>query len=406
MRSGAFARAGAPLLAAAMLAFAPPAGATGLTGPEVRRVLQHGPWPQPVLRDPSNRASGQPDAIALGRRLFFDRRLALDGALSCAACHVPGRAFTDGRARARGRALLDRNTPSVLNVGLARWFGWDGAADSLWLQSVKPIVHPLELAADAAHVARLIRADPALACRYERAFGAARLAGADAEALLVDAGKALAAFLETLVTGRTPFDEFRDALARGDAAAAAAYPAAARRGLALFVGRGNCSFCHFGPAFTNGEFADVGVPYFVAPGRVDPGRHGGIRQLLADPRNLLGPYSDDASGAAASRTRHVALEHRNFGEFKVPGLREVARTAPYMHDGRLATLRDVVRHYSELDEDRLHADGERILRPLRLTPQESEDLVAFLESLSARAPARVIPPAGAPDECTTAEAAR
>jgi cytochrome c peroxidase len=205
--------------------------------------------------------------------------------------------------------------------------------------------------------------------------------------VLVDASKAIAAFLETLDSGRTPFDEFRDALARGDRAAAARYPVAAQRGLRIFVGRGNCSFCHFGPAFTNGEFADVGIPYFVAPGRVDPGRHGGIQQLLADRFNLLGSHSDDASGAAASKTRHVALQHRNYGEFKVPGLRNVGRTAPYMHNGRLATLRDVVRHYSELDEERLHADGERILRPLKLTGQETEDLVAFLESLSDRSPA-------------------
>jgi len=359
---------------------------------EIRRILQHGPWPQPVLRDPSNRVSGNPDAVALGRRLFFDRRLSGDGALSCAACHVPERAFTDAKARAFGRAALDRNTPSVLNVGLARWFGWDGAADSLWLQSIKPILNPVELAADAAHVAKLIRENASLACAYERAFEPARLAQANAEAVLVDTGKAIAAFLETVASGRTPFDEFRDALARGDSAAAARYPAAAQRGLQIFVGRGNCSFCHFGPAFTNGEFADVGIPYFVAPGRVDAGRHGGIQQLLADRFNLLGAHSDDASGAAASKTRHVALQHRNFGEFKVPGLRNVGRTAPYTHDGRLATLQDVVRHYSELDEERLHADGERILRPLRLMARETDDLVAFLESLSEQSPA------GAPPE--------
>ena len=85
--------------------------------------------------------------------------------------------------------------------------------------------------------------------------------------------------------------------------------------------------------------------------------------------------------AARRPGRYVASEHRNFGEFKVPSLRNVARTAPYMHNGSLATLRDVVRHYSEIDEDRLHADGERILKPLRLSAAESDDLVAFLESL-------------------------
>lgn len=354
---------------------------------EVRRILQYGPWPQPVLRDSSNRVSGNADAIALGERLFYDRRLSGDGAMSCAACHLPDHAFTDGRARAYGRESLDRNTPSVWNIGLARWFGWDGAADSLWRQSIKPILNPIELAADADHVAALLRSDPALGRRYASAFGAAPGDAPADEAMLVNTGKAIAAYLETLVSSRSAFDEFRDALARDDRAAAARYPLAAQRGLKIFVGKGNCSFCHFGPAFTNGEFADVGISYFVAKGRVDSGRHGGIKELRADRFNLLGPYNDDPTGTAASKTRHVASQHRNFGEFKVPGLRNVARTAPYMHNGSLATLRDVVLHYSDLNEERLHADGERILRPLKLSPREVDDLVAFLESLTGAAPA-------------------
>jgi cytochrome c peroxidase len=141
--------------------------------------------------------------------------------------------------------------------------------------------------------------------------------------------------------------------------------------------------CHFGPQFTNGEFADTGVPFFVAAGRVDAGRHGGIERLKASLHNLLGRYNDDASRATATGTRHVDAQQRNFGEFRVPGLRNVARTAPYMHNGSLATLRDVVRYYSELNEERLHADGEKILRPLHLSEADSDDLVAFLESLTA-----------------------
>ena len=98
--------------------------------------------------------------------------------------------------------------------------------------------------------------------------------------------------------------------------------------------------------------------------------------------NLLGPYNDDTGRATATSIGHVALEHRNFGEFKVPSLRGAAFTAPYAHDGQLATLEDVVRHYSELNLDRLHADGERLLKPLRLTAREQKDLVVFIESLS------------------------
>jgi cytochrome c peroxidase len=152
--------------------------------------------------------------------------------------------------------------------------------------------------------------------------------------------------------------------------------------LKIFVGKGNCSVCHFGPHFTNGEFADTGVSFFVAPGRVDAGRHAGIEKLKASPFNLLGRFNDDPSAKSAVGTRHVQAQHRNFGEFRVPGLRGVASTAPYMHNGSLATLRDVAMFYSELNEERLHADGERLLRPLRLSQAELDDLVVFLESLT------------------------
>jgi cytochrome c peroxidase len=116
--------------------------------------------------------------------------------------------------------------------------------------------------------------------------------------------------------------------------------------------------------------------------RWTPGRHGGIKALLASRYNLLGRFNDDPARSTATSTRHVRLEHRNFGEFKVPSLRNLARTAPYMHNGSLRTLREVLRHYSELDENRLHADGERILVALRLSEQETDDLLAFLDSLN------------------------
>jgi cytochrome c peroxidase len=343
--------------------------------------VSHGPWPQPVLADPSNRAAGNPAAIALGARLFFDARLSANGTVACATCHVPSRAWTDGRPRAIGLAAADRNTPSVVNAGLARWFGWDGGADSIWSQGLRAMLDPREMGASPALVAGAIRSDRSLACAHDAAFGAGATARDDTQ-VMVDASKSIAAFVATLGSGRTPFDDFRDALARGDRAAAARYPAAAQRGAKIFVGKGNCSVCHFGPSFTNGEFHEVGVPFMLGGGKVDSGRHGGIKRLQGDPFNLLGKFSDDASGASATKTRHVEMQHANFGQFKTPSLRNVALTAPYMHDGRLASLRDVVRHYSELDMERIHVHGEQLLRPLRLSPGESEDLLAFLESLS------------------------
>jgi cytochrome c peroxidase len=353
-------------------------GLLDFSGEERTRILSHGPWPPALAADPSNRVSGEPEAIALGEKLFFEPRLSGPGSVLCATCHAPFRAFQDGRPRGFGLKEGERNTLSVLDARFHRWFGWDGAQDSLWAQSIRPLLDPREMDASPAHVAGVVR--KLFASQYEKAF--ARPVPAGDEEVLVDAAKALAAFQETLVSRRTPFDDFRDALAKGDAQAAGHYPLSAQRGLRIFVGKGNCSVCHFGPQFTNGEFADTGVPFFAAPGRVDAGRHAAIARLRQSPYNLLGRYNDDAARSTAAGTRHVEAQHRNFGEFRVPGLRSVALTAPYMHNGSLPTLRDVVKFYSELNEERLHADGEKLLRPLHLSREEAEDLVAFLESLS------------------------
>jgi cytochrome c peroxidase len=348
---------------------------------EKAAILQHGPWPPPAKTDPSNRVSGDPEAIKLGERMFFEPRLSGPGSVLCATCHAPGRAFQDGKPRAFGLAQVDRNTPSVLNVRYGRWYGWDGGHDSLWSQSIRPLLDPKEMDASAAHVAGVI--NKLYLKEYTSVF---REEPKDAETVLVNVGKALAAFQEILVTRRTPFDDFRDALEKNDSNHD--YPVAAQRGLRIFVGKGNCSTCHFGPAFTNGEFADTGVSFFIEKGRVDGGRSTGIKKLKDDAFNLLGKYNDDPSRSTATGTRHVEAQHKNFGEFRVPGLRSVAQTAPYMHDGSLATLRDVVKHYSELNEERLHQDGERVLKPLKLTDSEVADLVAFLESLSQQPRAR------------------
>ena len=136
--------------------------------------MRHGPWPPPpVLRCRSTRELGRPAAIALGERLFFDARLSIDGTLACASCHRPEQAFADRRARGLGRQLLDRNTPSLWNAVHERWYGWDGAADSLWSQAIRPILDGREMAADATHVRTTIAGDDELACRYAQAFGQA-----------------------------------------------------------------------------------------------------------------------------------------------------------------------------------------------------------------------------------------
>ena len=362
------------------------------TPQEVKRILQHGPWPPRWTRDPSNRVSGTRAGIALGERLFFDPRLSSSGTLACATCHRPEQNFADGRKLGVGIEEVDRNTPSVVNVRYNRWFGWDGANDNLWAQSLRPLLDAREFAMTGDRIAAFVRDDRELACRYRRAWGAAP---ADAETVVVNVGKALAAYQETLVSARTPFDDFRDALARGDRRAAARYPADAQRGLRIFIGKGACSACHFGPNFTNGEFHEIGIPVLRKLGSVDWGRYQGIKMLQASRFNLDGAYSDDATRLTAISTRHVALGPQNYEQFRIPSLRNVALTAPYMHNGHLATLRDVITHYSVLDPGLMHqvhlydSDGvpqtlpaDNLLRPLRLTETEIDDVVAFLRTLT------------------------
>lgn len=356
------------------------ASKAGFSEAEIRRIAALGPWPPATRPDPSNRVSGQPDAIAFGEALFNDVRLSRNKNFSCATCHQAQRGFADGIPRGVAEAMGDRNTLALINLRFQRWFGWSGANDNLWAQSLRPLLNEKEMAGSLASIAATLRHETDLRQRYTQVFGAAP--GNNDERVAIDLSKALAAYQETLVSPRTPFETFREALLRNDAAAIAAYPDTAKRGLAIFVGKGNCIFCHNGPQFSNGEFHDIGIPYFAGPGRVDSGRYGGIQELRKSPYTLLGAYSDDPNRSTATSTRYVELTHRNFGEFKVPSLRNVAKTAPYMHNGSLASLREVIGHYSELNEERLHADGERLLVPLHLSVQEKEDLVAFLESLS------------------------
>ena len=335
------------------------------TPQEIERILAHGPWPPPAVRDPSNRVSGNARAVALGERLFYSPRLSGTGGVLCASCHEPWRAYTDGRSRGIGVEPGERNTQSVVNVRLNRWFGWDGANDNLWAQSIRPLLARHEMRSSAAHVAALLRGDPELSPLYRAAFGAPL--PANDEALLVDAGKALAAYLETLVSGRTPFDDFRDALARGDRAAAARYPLRAQRGLRIFVGKGGCARCHAGAGFSDGAFHRSGIASLRQSGAIDSGREDGIRKLLTSRYNLLGAFSDERARASAQRTREAALEQQTAGAFRTPGLRQVTLTAPYMHDGSLATLCELLRRHPA---------------EVALTAEERDDVRAFLDTLT------------------------
>ncbi|MCG3190731.1 MAG: hypothetical protein LKCHEGNO_03553 [Burkholderiaceae bacterium] len=348
------------------------AGPAGVTPEESRAIATLGPWPPPRRRDPGNRVSGQPLAIELGRQLFRDPRMSAVSYIACVTCHQPDRAFTDSKARAHGMGDLPRNTPALANLSLQHWYGWGGGADSVWMASIRPILDSREFDGSGALVVRLFAREPELAACYRRVFGASPLV--DPERTVINVGKALAAFVETLVTARTPFDEFRDAIVRGDARGAAAYPDAALRGLRLFVGRGGCIACHSGPNFSDGRFhagtapAD-GIAAAVERSLHDNGRLRDARDLLASRFNLRGAYNDDPSRRNAAATRGLRLDAAMAGRFRTPSLRNVAVTAPYFHDGRTDRLADAARHA-----------GAPAAEPLRIG--EVDDLAAFLSTLT------------------------
>ena len=352
-------RLGTLLLAACAAAAAADPGLPALLPDEAARIVAHGPWPPPVARDPSNRASGNAAAIGFGRRLFHEPRFSVNGYVACVTCHQTDRAYTDAIARGRGLAPGERNTPTVLNAAFSPHLGWTGNSDSLWMASLRPLLDAHEMASSAARVAHVVRIGDGLACEYRRAFGRSP-AGLGDETVMVDVAKALAAFQETLVTGRTTFDDVRDTLAQtpggeaGPALQTTGYPAAAWRGVLLFVGRAGCARCHAGAHFTDGSLRAVAA---MAVPPAEPGRY-----------SLHGPFNDAAhsarTGAHAAALPGVQPPERS-GGIKVPGLRNVAVTAPYLHDGSLDTLQQAVRHSGA-----------------RIDEAEVDDLVAFLQTLT------------------------
>jgi cytochrome c peroxidase len=358
---------------------APPTLPTGgeFTPAQTAQVLALGPWPPPWRPDPSNRVSGNADAIALGRSLFFDARLSGRGTHACSSCHRPEMAWQDGKRVGEGLAPSKRNTPSLFDVRYRRWFGWDGAGDSLWAQSIRPILDPREMGASAEHVRAHIAGNTALAQAYLALFKRAA-ATTPAEDVLVDAAKALAAYQETLVSPRTPFDDFRDALAAGDHEAAdRRYSPAAQRGLQVFLGDGGCHRCHFGSSLQSGGFERLAAAVPHGSGSPDSGRFVGVALLLANPYSQRSRYNDSGSRVAfwEGQSHGIGRLDDNKGRFRVPGLRGVKDTGPYMHDGSAATLAEAVAH---------SVTAAQFWQSYRrtLTAAEISDLVAFLDTLS------------------------
>jgi cytochrome c peroxidase len=357
---------------------------------EISALRTHGPWPgdaNPV--DPGNRLSSDPLAREIGEYLFNLPSLSRSGQISCATCHQSSRGFTDGRARAIGEQPHVRNTQGLLDLTRHRWFGWDGGADSLWAATLRPLLSPIEMGGTITSISEALQRDQ----RFTAAQPAlARVAqsqtwqsGAD-ESRVVLAGQAIGAYMLTLQSPRSEFDDFRDAVLANDAAGIDRYPKAAKTGMQLFLGKARCNVCHYGPNFSNAEFHDIGRPFIPSPGQIDPGRFRGITRVANDRYNQAGPFAGVAQAKTAERpaAKRLLQNQSHWGQWRTPSLRNLSFTAPYMHDGSLATLRDVVDWYADIDTTRLHSNGETILQPLGLNDTQREALVAFLETLSQR----------------------
>lgn len=378
----------------------------GFSTAEIERIRDLG-LPATTPADESNRLVGNASAIALGKRLFADPRLSAGGDISCATCHVPARAFTDGRRVSVGSLPLKRNAPSLLGVARSDWFYWDGRRDSLWAQALTPIETHGEMDNTRIAVARLVLADSEYRGLYSEAIDgtppdatgwpdAGGPFGNDAERLewqrmppgqqrnvnrvFTDIGKSLAAFVATLEYAPTRFDQFAAALAAGHVDHAAQLMTEDERaGLKLFLDepKSKCLRCHNGPSLTSFGFHNVGTAA-DADGVLDFGRAVGIRAAQYDPFNCLGEYSD-AERTACKSHRFGDAGHPPVGAFKVPSLRELLRTAPYMHDGRFPTLSAVIAHYRAAAPS---PDGSDDLFRLEISDEQAMQLEHFLRSLS------------------------
>jgi cytochrome c peroxidase len=259
------------------------------------------------------------DNSELGRALFSDTRLSRDGSISCATCHDPHRAFTDGRARAEGigGARGERNTPTLINRGDGATQFWDGRAATLEEQVLEPIANPKEMGSSVDEAAARVGHSPA------------------------EIAAALAGYVRSIRAGGSIYDR----MLKGSAA----FTDEQWRGIELFNGKANCHACHSGSNLTDEAFHNTGVAW-------------------GDER-----IRDEGRFAITGKPYH-------HGAFKTPTLREIEHTAPYMHDGSLATLEDVVDYYDRGGNANPHLDPD--IRPLHLNAGEKRALAAFLRTLS------------------------
>jgi cytochrome c peroxidase len=292
------------------------------------------------------------EKVALGRLLYFDLRLSSDETVSCASCHAPAQAFTDGLPFSLG--ILGqkggRSAPTVINRAYTTLQFWDGRARTLEEQAKGPLANPLEMTSikeeNQAHteVVQRVREIPGYAAKFRAVFGEGPIT--------IDAvAKAIATFERTVLSGNSAFDRYK-------AGEKSALSDSQLRGMKVFFNKAQCDSCHLGFNFSDESFMNIGVG-------------------MDKPNPDLGRFA-------------VSKREADKGAFKTPTLREVAQTAPYMHDGSMRTLEEVVEHYNKGGIKNPWLSQQ--IKPLNLTEQEKKDLVEFLKGLNGSGWQQIKPP--------------
>lgn len=359
--------------------------------------------------DPGNAVADLPAAARFGHQLFFDKRFSSNGEVACATCHVPSKHFTDGLALAVGVGVGGRSAPSIVGTAYHPFIFWDGRADSQWSQALGPMESPVEHGGSRMQYAHLVASDPDYRTQYEALFGAlpdlsdtgrfpARAGPIVKPAnpsvteawkamdekdrktvtrIYVNIGKAIAAYERLLSPSPARFDHYAESVQNGDRAGLKTLTRDEVEGLRLFIGKARCIECHNGPLFTNDGFHNIATPT-VRGKPYDWGRSIGVQKVTNSEFNCLGEYSDARPDDCGELRFIKRVGDDLAGAFKAPGLRNVTQTAPYMHNGQLADLDAVMDHYNKAP---VPPFGHSMLVKLDLTPQQLDQLKAFLHTL-------------------------
>jgi cytochrome c peroxidase len=280
--------------------------------------------------------SASKDEVELGKLLFFETRLSQDRSMSCASCHDPLKGFADGKVLATGFAgkVLKRHSPTILNAAFNTLQFWDGRSPSLEDQALGPITNPDEMNLNGELAVERLNSVPLYREMFQKVYGQAPT--------LQGIARAISAFERTLITPDSPFDKYM----RGDKSA---LRPAEKRGLLLFISKASCSQCHNGVNLSDNDFHNLGHNRYEDLGRYQ-----------------------------------VTKAEKDKSAFKTPSLRNIALTAPYMHDGSLKTLEEVVDYYNHGGDNGPNKSSQIV--KLYLTIQEKRDLVAFLKTLTGTVP--------------------